>query len=63
MTISNIKLIVGLGNPEDKYVNTRHNIGYKVIDNLTKQLEDTIVKKPKDDAEMDIISEILNDKK
>jgi peptidyl-tRNA hydrolase, PTH1 family len=37
MTISNIKLIVGLGNPEDKYVNTRHNIGYKIVDNLLKQ--------------------------
>lgn len=37
MTISNIKLIVGLGNPEYKYVNSRHNIGYMVIDNLTKQ--------------------------
>ena len=37
MTVSNIKLIVGLGNPEDKYINTRHNIGYMVIDNLTKQ--------------------------
>lgn len=37
MTINNIKLIVGLGNPEDKYINTRHNIGYMVIDNLTKQ--------------------------
>lgn len=37
MTINNIKLIVGLGNPEDKYINTRHNIGYKIIDNLIKQ--------------------------
>ena len=34
MTISNIKLIVGLGNSELKYINTRHNIGYKVVDKL-----------------------------
>jgi len=34
MTISNIKLIAGLGNPEPKYSNTKHNIGYRVIDSL-----------------------------
>ena len=30
-------LIIGLGNPGDEYKNTRHNIGYTVLDNLVKK--------------------------
>lgn len=36
-TPKKIRMVAGLGNPGDEYENTRHNAGFKAIDELAKQ--------------------------
>jgi PTH1 family peptidyl-tRNA hydrolase len=39
MTEENTYLLIGLGNPGREYINTRHNIGFMLVDRLTIRLD------------------------
>jgi PTH1 family peptidyl-tRNA hydrolase len=43
--ISEIKMVVGLGNPGREYANTRHNVGFRVIDSLAVKLQVAVNKR------------------
>src|SRR3989338_4589148 len=32
-----IKLIIGIGNPDEQYQNTRHNVGFMLVDYIAKK--------------------------
>lgn len=40
-----MKMIIGLGNPGKEYANTKHNVGFMVIDAIAKELNTDVEKK------------------
>lgn len=41
-----MKLVVGLGNPGLKYMATRHNIGFRAVDQVASRMENLMVDRP-----------------
>ena len=37
--MASTKLIIGLGNPDEEYQNTRHNVGFMFLDYLVKKID------------------------
>ena len=51
-----MKLIIGLGNPGSKYHQTRHNVGFMVLDQYVKKIQQTFKFDNKFNAETLIVN-------
>lgn len=45
-----MKLVIGLGNPGSEYEKTRHNIGWRILDAIAQQSQQSFLDKPKHNA-------------
>ncbi|MBI2003713.1 MAG: aminoacyl-tRNA hydrolase [Parcubacteria group bacterium] len=55
-----MKIIIGLGNPGEEYGQTRHNVGFKILDHISKKYGGVFILDKKSDSD---VSEVKIDGK